>query len=88
MAKYIEFKKDEIQRYGGREVYVVVNKRSGTEIGNVFWYPPWRQWTARFDEDAVWSQDCLADMREFMLSLPNTSGQPRLASKPKKENHE
>jgi hypothetical protein len=81
VAKYIEFKKDEIQRYGGREVYAVVNKRSGTEIGNIFWYPPWRQWTARFDEDSVWSHDCLADVREFILSMSNASNQAEAGSR-------
>lgn len=69
MPKYIRFDKDVTQQYGGREVYAIVNKRCGTPIGNVFWYPPWRQWTARFNDDAVWSQDCLADVREFILSL-------------------
>ncbi len=74
MAKYIEFKEDG-QKYGKRNVYAIVNKRSGTPIGNIFWYPPWQQWTARFDDDSVWSEDCLEDVRKFILSK-NTGGRP------------
>ena len=70
MAKFIRFEKDNSQQFGDREVYAIVNKRSGMPIGNIFWYQPWQQWAARFDEDSVWSQDCLADVREFILSLP------------------
>ena len=69
MAKYIRFEKDG-QLFGGRDVYAIINKRSGVPIGNVFWYHPWRQWTVRFDEDSIWSQDCLSDVRDFILGLP------------------
>lgn len=70
MAKYITFQKDG-QTFGGKDVYEVANKKSGKPLASIFWYQPWRQWTVRFDDNAVWSQDCLADVREFILSLPN-----------------
>lgn len=63
--KFIRFEKRD-DRHGGKPVYAIVNKRSGGELGQAFYYPPWRQWCARFDEDAVWSQDCLTDVSEFL----------------------
>ena len=69
MAKFIRFDKaDEI--FEDRETYDIVNKKTGWAIGQIFWYAPWHQWTCRFKEDSVWSQDCLTDVCEFILSLP------------------
>jgi hypothetical protein len=68
MAKFIQFVKAD-ENHEGNPMYWIANKRSGDTIGQVFWYGPWHQWTCRFKEDSVWSQDCLADVREFILSL-------------------
>lgn len=51
-------------------LYSIRNNRSGGALGVVFWYAPWKQWCARFDENTVWSQDCLEDVRTFINSLP------------------
>lgn len=63
--KFIRFEKRE-DKHDGKPVYAIVNKRSGEELGQAFYYAPRRQWCARFDEDVVWSQDCIADVREFL----------------------
>ena len=65
MAKYIRFEVS-FQTFGGKQVYQIVNKRSQEPIGNVFWYPRWRKWVARFDEDSVWSDDCLQEVMDFI----------------------
>jgi len=75
MPKYITFHKD-VQSFGGKIVYIILNKRTGKPLGDVFWYAPWKQWTARMDEDAVWSQDCLDDVRRFIIGLQTTVSNP------------
>jgi hypothetical protein len=64
MSRFIRFE-DEGQEHEGRPVYGVVNKRSRTTIGQVFWYGPWKRYTARFREDSVWSPDCLEAVATF-----------------------
>ncbi len=55
--------------FNGHPTYDVVNQRSGSAIAQVFFYQPWRQWTVRFNEDSVWSDGCLAEVREFLGTL-------------------
>jgi len=65
MAKFIGMiQSDEF--FNGKTVFSIINKKSGHIIGQVFWYKPWRRWCARFDEDTVWSEDCLTDVRMFI----------------------
>jgi hypothetical protein len=72
MAKYIEF--DEVMP-APRGVWVIRSKSQDAIIGRIEWYARWRQYVAIFTEDSVWSEGCLADVREFMLSLSNARGQ-------------
>lgn len=55
--------------YNGHPVYSIDNNRSGQSLGNVLYYAPWKRWVARFDDDSVWSDDCLADVRDFIGRL-------------------
>ena len=68
MAKFIKFEQATVD-FNGKACYLIVNKRSGNGIGNVFWYPGWRKYAAVFSGESVWSEDCLADVRAFILSL-------------------
>jgi len=67
MANYIEFK--EVMPHPGG-VFLISNKRFGDVLGHIEWYAPWRRYVVAFQEDTVWSQDCLADVAEFLRSLP------------------
>ena len=69
MAKFIRLSKDTEVTHEGKPVYWILNKRAGASIGQLFWYTPWRKWCARFKEDTVWSEDCLADVRKFIRTL-------------------
>jgi len=69
MAKYIIFE-ESVPAYN-RPTYQILNKRSGDPLGNIFWYPPWRSYTASFFSSSVWSQDCLQDVAAFIRSLPS-----------------
>lgn len=68
MAKYIEF--DEVMP-PPKGIWVIRNKRSDTIIGKIEWYSPWRRYVADFEEGSIWSEDCLQDIRQFILSKQN-----------------
>ena len=67
MPKYIRLLIDPTgAMHNGKPLYWIFNKRSNQSIGQIFWYPTWRLWAARFQEATVWSEDCLADVRAFI----------------------
>ena len=72
VAKYIRFEKEPSQfaELIGGEGYSVINKRSDGLIARIEWHKPWRKWVVCFDANSIWSEDCLQDIREFILSIP------------------
>ena len=50
--------------------YHVRNRKSGSLLGMIEWYPSWRQWVFVTESSALWSWDCLRDISEFMRQLP------------------
>jgi len=64
VSRYIRFMKEE-EAHEGRPTFAVVNRRSNQALGQVFWYGPWKRYTARFREDSVWSPDCLEAVAAF-----------------------
>jgi hypothetical protein len=66
--KYIAIM-DSGEKFGGKPLYSVMNKKSAMELAQIFWYSLWRRWCARFMQDSVWSSDCLADVREILLDM-------------------
>ena len=71
MPKSIEFKPRKNKNHRGQPTYEIVNKKAGTILGQAFYYPPWQQWVTQMDKFAVWSEDCLADVREFLVGMNN-----------------
>ena len=78
VAKYIEFENDGETVYGKPE-YLCKSKSGGNVLARIVWYPRWRQWVCEPAPNTIWSQDCLADMREYMVSLSNATGLLRQA---------
>ena len=62
--KFIHFVEGELAF--GYPAYSIRNNKSGAELGQIGWYPAWRQYAAHFEDNTVWSQDCLADVRAFI----------------------
>lgn len=50
-------------------LFVLINKSSQTAIGEIKWYGRWRQYCFFPDEATVWSDGCLADVRDFLAKL-------------------
>lgn len=49
--------------------YYVVNRRSGTTIGLIRWYGPWRAFCFFPEANTVWSCGCLADLHEALETI-------------------
>ena len=64
----------ELSMHNGKPVYWIVNIRSNSPIGQIFWYTPWRRWCARFKEESVWSPDCLVDVNKAIKALTEEGG--------------
>ena len=44
------------------KVVSVINTRSGTEIGKISWYDPWRQYCFFPNGKTVWNIQCMRDV--------------------------
>jgi hypothetical protein len=64
MPKFIKF--EEGKTLNGHPSHDVLNKKSGSSLARVLYYPPWKRFTCQFREDSVWSSDCLADIQKFL----------------------
>ena len=64
--KYIRFVK--INEKPKTSVWSCLNKSSGTELGTVGWYAPWRQYCFFNRVQAVYSAGCLNDIADFIKS--------------------
>jgi hypothetical protein len=82
VAKYTEFENAGETMYGKPE-YLVKSKSGGNVLARIIWYPCRRQWMCEPAPNTIWSQDCLADICEYMLSLSNATGERPI--KPQKE---
>ena len=74
MAMFIWF--DEVMPHP-KGIFLIRNKRAGDILGKIEWYPRWRQYVVEFEEGTVWSQDCLADVRAFILGISNAAREGR-----------
>jgi len=52
--------------FGG---WSILNTKYGNRIGDVVWYPPWKQYVFEGAEDCVFSADCLQEIVKFLLRL-------------------
>jgi len=71
MARYIRFEAG--NPIDGKPAYRVLNKRHGDLLAAIYWYPLWRTYIFHSSDEAVWSQDCLADVQAFMAALPQAA---------------
>lgn len=65
-------------------VWSCINNKSGDELGEIQWYPLWRQWCYFPTVQAVYSAGCLADIQSFIGGLANTAMQPTPSASPRR----
>lgn len=51
------------------KVYGVFSVHSGTALGRIYWYFPWRQYIFEPLEFTIWNNDCLKEIYEFLKKL-------------------
>jgi hypothetical protein len=65
--KYIYFVK--LTERPKTSVYACMNSRSGTAIGLVRWYGPWRQYCFFPEPNCVFNVGCMDDIKDFIGQL-------------------
>ncbi len=67
--KFITIKPSSLGLHGGKQLYVIINNKSGDEIGYVCYYSPWRQYCFRTYEHCIFNVDCLLNVIDFIKEL-------------------
>lgn len=53
---------------GKTKTWDVVSLSSGSRLGRVKWYGPWRQYVFYPDRDTLWNHACMATVKEFLVA--------------------
>lgn len=67
MSKYLDFIL--LEQKKKTNVWNIISKSSGESLGNIKWFPRWRQYTFFPHSDTVWNKDCLNDIMDVLSSL-------------------
>jgi len=60
--------------YGVLSVHILADNSQAYDksiLGKIYWYGKWRQYVFEPAPDTIWSQSCLEEVYEFLLSLKN-----------------
>ena len=75
MSEWIEF--NEIPNEGKKtRKFQVVNKNHGFPLGDISFFPRWRQYVFIPAPGTVFSNGCLSDIYEFIKSLKRKEAKP------------
>lgn len=67
--KYIHFIEIE-ELVGEKKVWECRNNKNNALLSQIFYYVPWRQWCfTQYEQNIVFSADCLADTIDFIKQL-------------------
>lgn len=45
---------------------MIINNKSNDMLGEIYYYPPWRQYVVGFFEGCIFNNTCLRDIIDFM----------------------
>ena len=57
----------------GKRMVAVQSKRSGAELGGIAWHPGWGQYVFIPNGETIWSEDCLAAVRDKIVALTESA---------------
>ncbi len=66
-TEYLEFYL--VERKPKTNVYSVMSRRHGTNLGVVKWYPSWRQYAFFPSDETVFNAECLENVEAFLVHL-------------------
>jgi hypothetical protein len=64
--KYITIDQHQGEMFEGRPVYRILNTKSGSQLGILSWYKPWKQYVFSSIPECVFNNSCLRDVLDFM----------------------
>ena len=66
-TRYLEFWL--VKELPKTNVYFVVNRSKDTHLGEIRWFPTWRQYTFMPEPETIWNKDCLRQVVEFLEEI-------------------
>ena len=67
--KYITIKHDR-QIYDGLPVYSIINNKSNTELGVLYYYKKWKQWVfTQAEQGVIFNDGCLENIIDYLKIL-------------------
>ena len=72
--RYIHFVEKQTDPGRKTKIWSCQNSRSGVELGEVRWHGPWRQYCYFPTVQAVYSEGCLEDVRDFIRKQMEARG--------------
>ncbi len=64
MGKWIDFQVKALKPK--TKIYAIIAKQDGSEIGEIKWYAPWRQYAFFPYSNMVFEKTCLNDILQFL----------------------
>lgn len=68
VSKYLIFEEDDHWERKTKRI-VVVSKRKLTVLGDIRWWPPWRQYVFFPESNTLWNVECMRDIQECIKRL-------------------
>ena len=64
---FIEF--ELVEKKPKTNVYNVISTSRGDLLGQIYWYPQWRQYIFEPNDDTIWNRICLREVITFLQNL-------------------
>lgn len=64
--KWITIRQDGNEVFEGYPVYRIFNNKSGSQLGILSYYKPWKQYVFSSQPDCVFNNSCLKDVIDFL----------------------
>ncbi len=59
--------------------WICYNNKSNAQLGYITLYEPWNQYVIEFNQDAVFNNQCLNDISNFLTQINKKAKEPELS---------
>lgn len=66
--KHIHFENTS-KLHRGHSLWLCLNNRTNEELGQVFYFTPWRKYCITFSENSAFDSSCCSDIADFLDQL-------------------
>ena len=67
--KYITIDNRTLEMFEKHPIYRIYNNKSGSELGFICWYKPWKQYVFSSQPECVFNNSCIRNILSFMEYL-------------------